>query len=83
MKAYEDKIVFESNLIHDAVFVAHANINKKKSAKQIKLWKKRTNVKITQEIRENDLSIIEQTNRDDPDWVKKIYANAFGGGLNG
>ena len=70
MKAYENKVVFESSLINQAVANAIYNVNRKKGKRAIPLWRKRPKKTDTEELKHlcNKLS-----QENDKSWVDKIW----------
>ena len=70
MKAYENKVVFESSLINQAVANAIYNVNRKKGKRAIPLCRKRPKKADTDELEHicNKLS-----QEKDKSWVEKIW----------
>ena len=74
-KAYEEKVVFDSTVIRDAVMNAVYNVNRKKGKKFKKLWTligKLTNSE-QQTLKVNREKILKIEREQPTDWVKKIY----------
>lgn len=71
MKAYENKVVFETGLINHAVANAIYNVNRKKGKKHIPLWQKRPKKSDTEYMKNAAEKIAQE---DDKTWVQKIYA---------
>lgn len=70
-KAYENKVVFETNLIADAVNNAVANAFRKKSASPKQLWKKRPKHGDTDELKS---AWTKGSKEKDKSWVDRIYS---------
>ena len=71
MKAWENKLVTDTTLIRNASLNAQGNIHRKKGKKFIDLWTKKRK-KLDKDVAENNLKIIEESNKDDS-WIDKIY----------
>ena len=74
-KAYEEKVVFDSTVIRDAVMNAVYNVNRKKGKKFKKLWTligkiTRTEKQAYKETREK---ILEMEKTQPTNWIDKIY----------
>lgn len=69
-KAYENKIVFETNMIADAVNNAVANAFRKKGASPKPLWKKKPKHGDTTDLK---VAWMKGSKEKDKSWVEKIY----------
>lgn len=74
-KAYEDKVVFESTVLRDAVLNAEYNVNRKKGKRFRKLWTLigRVTKAEKQTYKENVEKIIQIEKEKPTNWVQKIY----------
>lgn len=70
MKAYEKKVVFETNLINKAVSVALHNAYRKKGKQALPMWRKRPKRGETDELKETIARISAEK---DKSWVAKIH----------
>ena len=70
-KAYENKVVFETNMIADAVNNAVANAFRKKGASPKPLWKKKPKHGDTDELK---AAWAKGSRENDKSWVEKIYS---------
>lgn len=71
-KAWENKLVSDTTHIRNAVFNAVYNVMRRKNKPFLKLWKKASK-KTDKTIVKDNMSIIRQAERNDGDWVLKIY----------
>jgi len=71
-KAWEDKLVSDTTHIRNAVFNAVYNVMRRKNKPFLKLWKKASK-KADETIVKDNMNIIKQAERNDGDWVLKIY----------
>lgn len=74
-KAYEDKVVFDSTVIRDAVLNAVYNANRKKGKRFRKLWTLigRVTKAEKQTYKENVEKILQIEKEKPTNWVQKIY----------
>ena len=70
-KAYENKVVFETNLINNAVNNAVANALRKKGSSPKPLWKKKPKHGDTDELK---VAWTKGSKEKDKSWVEKIYS---------
>lgn len=70
-KAWENKKVADSLSMYNSVFTAVFNANRSKKQRALKLWKKRN--EYDENVLEENKRIIEQTEKNDGDWISKIY----------
>ena len=90
-KAHENKVVFDSTILRDAVMNANYNLNRKKGKKFRKLWTLigRITKTETQTYKDNREKILQIEKEKPTSWVDKIYqANGWkrrkkGGPQNG
>ena len=74
-RAYEDKAVFESTILRDAVMNAEYNVNRKKGKRFKKLWTLIGKITQTEKetYRENRKKILEIEKEKPSNWIEKIY----------
>lgn len=70
-KAWENKKVSDSLSIYNSVFTAVFNANRSKKQRALKLFKKRN--EYDENVLDENKKIIEQTSKNDGDWISKIY----------
>lgn len=73
VKAYENKLVADSNILSAAVANAVSNVFRKKNQRPRKLWKIQPKKSDSQEQREYT-AIARQVETQDKTWIEKIYA---------
>lgn len=72
MKAWENKLVLESQLVANAFYNAYSNANRKKGTKAIPLWRKTKNKKANIKKLKAQFNEVEKMSTDN-DWVKLLY----------
>ena len=73
-KAYEDRVVFESTVLRDAVMNANYNINRKKGKPLKKLWTRI--VKLTKSdktVQKKNVDLIQKIEKKETGWVRRLY----------
>lgn len=70
-KAWENKKVSDSYNIYNSVFTAFYNVNRSKKQRALRLWKKRN--EYDEKILEENKKIIIESEKNDGDWISKIY----------
>lgn len=73
-KAYEDRVVFESTVLRDAVMNANYNINRKKGKPFKKLWTRI--VKLTKSdktVQKKNVDLIQKIEKKETGWVRRLY----------
>lgn len=73
IKAWEDKMVADSNLASAATLVATINAHRKKGKPLTKLWKKTTRRGDTEQSRLDYQQVIENEKTKGKSWVQRIY----------
>lgn len=76
-RAYEDKIVTETTLLRDAVYNAITNARRKKGKRFRPLWKRKTEKKNTEIMRQR-VSEIQEIEKKEEGWIKRIYEASRG-----
>ena len=71
-KAWENKTITDSYNIYNAVFKAVYNANRSKKQRALSLFRK-VNQPLDKEKLRNDKEIIAQANKNDGNWIEKIY----------
>lgn len=74
-RAYEDKTVFESTILRDAVMNAEYNVNRKKGKRFKKLWTLIGKITQTEKKTYEDTKkkILEIEKEKPTNWIEKIY----------
>lgn len=74
-KAYENKVVFDSTILRDAVMNANYNLNRKKGKRFRKLWTLIGRITKTekQTYKENVEKILQIEKEKPTNWIDKIY----------
>ena len=72
-KAYENKTVSLSYLIYNAVFTAFYNVNRPKRKRALKLWKKIRMRKTDKKTAEENIRIVEESDKNDGNWIERLY----------
>ena len=73
VKAYEDKLVMDSNILSAAVANAVSNVFRKKNQRPKKLWKIQPKQGNLQERQEQTRIARQVESQDNTDWIAKIY----------
>ena len=74
VKAYENKLVADSNILSAAVANAVSNVFRKKNQRPKKLWKIQPKQGDLQERQEQTRIAQQVASQDDTSWIEKIYA---------
>jgi len=79
VKAYENKVVADSNVLNMAVANAVANVLRKKGKRPQKLWKRKSRIIVDKEVMQSTIKqIIKHEQQTGKGWVEKIYkANGY------
>lgn len=73
-KAWEDKVVLETQLFYNAVFTAFYNVNRPKRKKTLKLWERKRIQKGDMDVIEDNLDTIREIEKKEgKDWIKTVY----------
>ena len=74
-KAYENKTVFDSTILRDAVMNANYNLNRKKGKRFKRLWTLIGKITQTEKetYKENRKKILEIEKEKPSNWIEKIY----------
>lgn len=73
-KAWENKMVLESQLIYNAVFTAFYNVNRPKRKKALRLWSRKQVQKGNMNIIKDNLDAIHEIEKEEgKEWIKLIY----------
>lgn len=74
-KAWENKMVLESQLTYNAVFTAFYNVNRPKRKRALKLWIKKQVHKGDMEVIKGNLDTVQEIEKEEgKGWIKLIYA---------
>ena len=74
LKAWENKIVLETQLQANAFSNAYVNANRKKGASATPLWSKKRNNKVNIELMKNKFKEISEAEANNTtDWIRLIY----------
>ena len=73
-KAWEDKVVLETQLFYNAVFTAFYNVNRPKRKKILRLWERKRIQKGDMDVIEDNLDTIREIEKKEgKDWIKTVY----------
>ena len=74
-KAHENKVVFDSTILRDAVMNANYNLNRKKGKRFKRLWTLIGKITQTEKetYKENRKKILEIEKEKPSNWIEKIY----------
>ena len=73
-KAHEDKVVFDSTILRDAVMNAEYNVNRKKHKPFKKLWTRIVRLtKADKATQKKKVQTIKEIEKKETGWVRKIY----------
>ena len=73
-KAWEDREVFRTTMLYNAVYTATYNVNRKKNKRALKLWRRGQVQMADKEIAEENLKIaLEVEEKEGKNWVNLVY----------
>lgn len=73
IKAWENKQVLDSQLMANAFYNAYSNANRKKNARAVPLWKKKSKKTDIDKLKKQYLEVLEYEQNNSNDWIRKIY----------